>query len=73
MFHCYKKDNRTIQATELAYETIYKAQGFLPVDAVKATSEPVKDSEAGDTNGTAGSNTDDSGKAKTIKRSRKSE
>ena len=50
-------------ATELAYEVIYKAQGFVPV----------ADTKAGDTDGTAGSDNGDSGKAKAVKRSRKSE
>ena len=30
MFNTYSKDGRTIRATDFAYETIYKLQGYRP-------------------------------------------
>lgn len=75
MFQCYKKDDHIIWATKLAYDVIYSTQGYKPLEFAKAESKLKNDAEskAGDADGTAGGSPGDSGKAKTTKRSRKSE
>lgn len=40
MFDKYEKDGRTIEATELAYRVIYKAQGYRPVKEGAARDAP---------------------------------
>lgn len=42
MFNTYTNGSRTIRATELAYEVIYREQGFMPADEVQVPGEPVE-------------------------------
>ena len=73
MFQCYKKGDHIIWATELAYDVIYRAQGYKPLEFAKAESNDDTESKAGDADGTAGGSPGDSGKAKNTKRNRKSQ
>ena len=75
MYHAYKKGSHTIEATEWAYESIYRAQGYRPLCHVTEVEEnpPSTISEAGDMDESARGGTGSSGETKTAKRSRKSE
>lgn len=42
----YIKDDNIINATEKAYETIYKDRGYIPYKEVKATKNVKKKEEA---------------------------
>ena len=81
MFNIYANGSRTIRATELAYKVIYREQGFMPADEVKAPGEPVEPDggspgEGVDADGAAdknGSGEPDTGEAQASKRRRKAE
>lgn len=75
MYHAYKMGSHTIEATEWAYESIYRAQGYMPLCPVTEAEEdtPSTISEAGDTDESARGGTGGSGETKTAKRNRKSE
>lgn len=81
MFKPYTNGTRTIRVTELAYNVIYREQGFVPADEIKAPDEPVKPNggslgEGVDAGGAAdknGSYEPDTGEAQTAKRRRKAE
>ena len=62
-YKTYEKDGRVISATETAYEVIYRAQGFRPVEenpSVPAYEEK-KPSKGGKKDGKAGSDPGDHG------------
>ena len=62
-YKTYEKDGRVISATETAYEVIYRAQGFRPVEENPSvtTDEEKKPSKGGKKDGKAGSDSGDRG------------
>ena len=81
MFNTYTNGSRTIRATELAYNVIYREQGFMPADEVQVPGETVEPNggspgEGVDADGAAdknGSGEPDTGEAQASKRRRKAE
>lgn len=87
MFNTYTNGSRTIRATELAYNVIYREQGFMPADEVQVPGEPVEPVEPVEPNGGSpgegvdadgaadknGSGEPDTGEAQASKRRRKAE
>ena len=62
-FQEYEKDGVIITATETAYEVIYRAQGFRPVEENPSmpADEKKKPSKGGKKHGKAGSDSSDRG------------